>query len=217
MIENLEKKLNGEIPIKRFELVELIASQGTNEENIQNECYPLENLDTSFIEDFSNLFIDSLYSGDLSKWNISSGQNFNKMFMDTNNLNFELTNWIKQIKNNKNNFEEISFDYMLADSSISEKYNDGYQAGYFKSDRFWFQNNFDNILKIDLELNINKLKQDIENNQNEFDKFIKNNKIEFNSKEYKSIESKLNETQKPFIDKLIELENQKIDIILEKN
>ena len=72
-IDNIQEKLNGELPIDRLELLYLINSWGRTSsfyinENIQileckaKECYNLSKLDTSEITDMSQLFYYSEFN-----------------------------------------------------------------------------------------------------------------------------------------------------------
>lgn len=95
MIENLEEKLAGNIPVNRKELIDLISSWGRtlnmdlSYENIiievskPKECYQLENLDVSQIEDFYVAFLCSLYNGNKLNWNTSKAKNMERMFEES--------------------------------------------------------------------------------------------------------------------------------------
>ena len=67
IMDNLQEKLNGELPINRLELLYLVNSWGRNQEFCTNEniiipkckskeCYDLSNLDTSKITNISIYF-----------------------------------------------------------------------------------------------------------------------------------------------------------------
>ncbi len=104
MIQNIIKKLSGELPVTREDLIELINSWGrldsqeTNDE-IQinkcepNQCYPLENLDVSKLEDLSSLFRYSMFNGDLSNWDVSNCKNMEIMFARSRFNNDSLQHW----------------------------------------------------------------------------------------------------------------------------
>ena len=100
MVENLNLKLSGELPVTKDELIELVSSWGRIEEfNIESEtindysyfvekcepkeCYPLENLNVSQIIDFNMIFACSQYNGDLSKWDVSNSITFEMMFINS--------------------------------------------------------------------------------------------------------------------------------------
>ncbi len=106
-IYNLEKKLNGEIPVTRLELIHLVNSWGrdflfmTEKSNElifinkikQNEKYNLSKLNTSEIIDMSYLFMYSRFNGDISRWDVSNVTNMENMFRDAYNFNSNIENW----------------------------------------------------------------------------------------------------------------------------
>ena len=109
-IYNLEKKLNGEIPVNKLELIKLINSWGKNnsgsiliKDNENNEvnfnvsepkeCYDLSRLDTSKITNMKKLFIYSNFSGDISKWDVSNVTNMEWMFLKAEKFNSDISNW----------------------------------------------------------------------------------------------------------------------------
>lgn len=123
MIIDIEKKLNGTIPVTREELFKLVNSWGRKDsfstnDNInikkskQLECYPLENLDVSQIENLSYIFRDSLYNGDLSKWDVSNCKTMDRMFSYSEFNNDSICNW------NISNL--IRTDYMFANSIFNQ-------------------------------------------------------------------------------------------------
>ncbi len=118
-IEDLEAKLNGELPINRLELLYLVNSWGRTdffyteylEENLRIEeckakkCYNLSRLDTSKITNMDNLFKYSLFTdihstngiglhdGDISNWDVSNVTSMYGMFFYAENFNQALNNW----------------------------------------------------------------------------------------------------------------------------
>ena len=115
-IDNLEEKLNGEIPIDRLELLYLINSHGrisffSTNENIKinqceaKECYDLSKLDTSEITDMNSLFKYSmfndihstngigLHNGDISNWDVSNVIDVSAMFANAYKFNQSLNDW----------------------------------------------------------------------------------------------------------------------------
>lgn len=104
MIINLELKLSGQESIEKEDLIEVISSWGrkesfTTNDSIKikkcesNECYPLENLDISQIDDLSEVFSYSIYNGDLSKWNTTNAQYMDAMFYNSEFNNDSLRDW----------------------------------------------------------------------------------------------------------------------------
>lgn len=74
-MENLDKKLSGELPVSRKELNTLIDSWGLlvfGEKKDIGEQYDLSQLDVGNISDFNRLFLNSLFNGDISKWDTSN-------------------------------------------------------------------------------------------------------------------------------------------------
>ena len=116
-IDNLEDKLSGKLPVNRDELIALINTHGRTSSYlyIKSEKYnkdmriqnneleltylPLENLDVSQIKNFNEVFMNSLYNGDLSKWDFSNAQSFKGMFAYSKFNNNSLKNFnFKNIK-----------------------------------------------------------------------------------------------------------------------
>ena len=106
-IDNLEAKLNGELPVDRLELLYLVNSWGRidffytqylDEDVIieqckAKECYDLSKLDTSEITDMSNLFKWSKFNGDISNWDVSNVTSMNGMFAYATSFNQALNGW----------------------------------------------------------------------------------------------------------------------------
>lgn len=148
MIENLESKLLGNIPVTREELIELISSWGRtdtffiNDNQLiklikPNECYPLENLDVSQIEDLSSVFRNTSYNGDLSKWNVSSCENMNFMFAYSYFNNCSLKDWdLSNCKDLNRTFSYSNFNGDLSNWDVSNCKN--MEGMFFASD---FNNN----------------------------------------------------------------------------
>ena len=114
---NIEKKLNGEIPVTRLELIELINSWGridffytqyldedvkieqckaTQSEQallVRKECYDLSKLDVSKITNMERLFMFSNFNGDISNWNTSNVTDMNEMFYYAKNFNGDISKW----------------------------------------------------------------------------------------------------------------------------
>lgn len=73
-MEDLNKKLAGEIKVTRLELIYLISSWGRSEDFTTDdgiyiekcepkECYALDKLDVTEVESYKNVFANSLYNG----------------------------------------------------------------------------------------------------------------------------------------------------------
>ena len=119
-IDKLRKKLEGNIPITKEELIVLINSwgrenllyiNGTNEETIQiklqnpKECYDLSQLDTSQITNMDNIFSYSKFNGDISSWNTSNVTSMILTFKKASYFNSDIGNWdVSNIKNMRGMF-----------------------------------------------------------------------------------------------------------------
>ena len=93
--------------------------------------YDLEGIDISKWdvsrgENFSAMFASSKnFNCDISGWNVSSGENFNLMFSDCTKFNQDLSGW--NVSSGK------SFDYMFSNCSNLEYYDDiklAWEANY---------------------------------------------------------------------------------------
>ena len=121
VIDNLENKLEGKLPVTREELLVLVNSWGRLEgfnikdsnnqtlkieeceatqteqtEFVRKECYDLSKLDTSEITDMLSIFRHSNFNGDISNWNTSNVTNMERMFYNAYSfnqpLNFDTSN-----------------------------------------------------------------------------------------------------------------------------
>ena len=100
-IYDLEKKINGEIPVTRLELLVLVSSWGrtsifyTNikddkvliKEKNKGKSFDLSKLDTSEITDMSSIFRHSNFNGDISNWNTSNVTDMSYMFCGAEKFN----------------------------------------------------------------------------------------------------------------------------------
>ena len=135
-IDNLEAKLNGELPVNRAELLFLASLHGrnkdvfieVNEESLFNNNVKQDNdkliilklpkqekegiphnlykLDVSEIKDLSNVFSYTNISNNLNGWNTSNVTNFDYVFYEANNINVKNLNW----KINETASKEFAFD-----------------------------------------------------------------------------------------------------------
>ncbi len=132
MITNLNLKLNGKLPVDIEELFELVSSWGrkdgftTISQKIRvskcepNACYNLSNLDVSQITNISYLFYESLYNGDLSKWNVSNCKDMNCMFVRSSFNNDSLKDWdVSNVENMPYMFYKSKFNGDLSNWNIS--------------------------------------------------------------------------------------------------
>ena len=126
-IDNIQEKLNGELPIDRLELIYLVNSWGrvsTNDYEINGnkieikkydpkECYDLSKLDVSQVTDMSYIFKCSMFDGDISNWDVSSVTSMNNMFWRAINFNSPIDLW--------NTSNVTSMDKMFYDASSFNK------------------------------------------------------------------------------------------------
>ena len=139
MIKDLELKLSGLEPVTREELIELITSHGRksyiclkdsfgNDLEIKKcdkeECYPLENLDVSEIEDMTDIFYFSYYNGDLSKWDVSNCKDMYAMFKNSDFNNDSLNNWdVSKVETMEYAFSRTKFNGDLSNWNVSNCQN----------------------------------------------------------------------------------------------
>ncbi len=176
MIIDLELKLNGNIPVSRKDLFELVNSWGRkNDSSFESsivlkqcnpsDCYDLSNLDISQIDNLSYIFSESLYNGDLSKWDVSNVLNLKWCFNASNFNNDSLKNWnTSNCKNFECTFYLSKFNGNLNGWNLSEAYT---IEGIFEESNFnnnsiinWNVSNVENMSYI---FNKTKFNQDISN------------------------------------------------------
>ena len=194
-IENLEAKLNGEIPITREELLVLVNSwgrklgfatkdsqnkdiyigscettQSEQTEFVRKECYKLSKLNVTKITNMVDVFIYSLFEGDISEWNTSNVTNMDYMFYQATNFNSNIGNWdvsnvtkIEFMFNNAEKFNQnisswkldnIKSSYSMFDNAKAflDKYNNGKPlSSYTDKIKEWFVLNRDRINMIALK------------------------------------------------------------------
>ena len=120
-IQNLGEKLRGELPINREELIHLVSSWGRKDtfssldqviyKTRSSNKYDLENLDVSQIEDFSFIFTNSNFNGDISKWNMSNAINLESMFYSSDFNNDSICNWkFGKVEDMRNMFKSTHFN-----------------------------------------------------------------------------------------------------------
>ena len=184
-IEDLEAKLNGEIPITREELLVLVNSWGRKlgftTKDSQNkdiyigscekkECYKLSKLNVTKITNMVDVFIYSLFEGDISEWNTSNVTNMDYMFYQATNFNSNIGNWdVSNVtkmdymfnnaeKFNQNisswNLDNIKSSYSMFDNAKAflDKYNNGKPlSSYTDKIKEWFVLNRDRMNMIALK------------------------------------------------------------------
>ncbi len=135
-IDNLEAKLNGELPVNRAELLFLASLHGRNKDvfievnketlfnnnakenndNLiilklpkqerENIPHNLYKLDVSEIKDLSNVFSYTNINNNLNAWDTSNVTNFDYVFYEANNINVKNLIW----KINEKASKEFAFD-----------------------------------------------------------------------------------------------------------
>ena len=112
-------------PINKKELKDVI------QEHYDNGIYNLNDIDVSLITDFSSLFTSDRKTGhkdfDISKWDVSNGEDFSYMFFNCETFNSDLSKWdVSSGENFKNMFyrcKKFNCDLSKWDVSIGKDFN----------------------------------------------------------------------------------------------
>lgn len=161
VIQDLDKKLSGEIPVTREELITLVSSWGRKESFITNDkiqifksepnkCYDLSNLDVSQIDDFDNIFESSYYNGDLSNWKTSNVESMSGTFKNSNFNNDSLKDWdVSNISNYMHCFLKSEFNGNLSNWKMNKANNlyEMFAYSEFNNDSLnnWYMKNVKDI------------------------------------------------------------------------
>ena len=166
-IYNLEKKLNGQIPITREELFYLVNSWGRNSAFLINgnqkekitikkcasdKCYDLSKLDTSEIIDMNYLFAYSEFNGDISNWDVSNVTSMAYMFYESYNFNGNISNWnVSGVTNmHRMFFSSRLFNKDISNWDVSNVTDMSYMFAFTKSFEQNIGNwNFENIKNLE--------------------------------------------------------------------
>ena len=216
---NIEKKLNGEIPVTRLELIELINSWGRNKSfqtSISNynqieikvceplECYNLSKLDVSKITNMERLFMFSNFNGDISNWKTSNVTDMNEMFYYAKSFNGDISKWdVSKITNMNLMFSNTEeFNQPLNNWDVSNVINMFYIFGETKkfnqdisnwnlNDMVYFEDAF---YKAEAFLNKYNNGEILPNNSNEIKVWFNKNRermnmIDFKEKHGKEVDS----------------------------
>lgn len=93
-IDNLEKKILGELPVTESDLRKLVETWGFlvfgEKQDIGEIKYDLSKLDVSNVSDFNRLFQNSLFNGDISKWDTSNVTDMDGMFYGASEFNSDI-------------------------------------------------------------------------------------------------------------------------------
>lgn len=177
MIEHLNLKLNGKLPVTREELFTLINSWGRNDTYLdgvhfdvmyKKECYDLSKLDVSQIDNFRFLFRDSKFNGDISNWDVSNVTNMYLLFSGSN-FNGNISNWnISKVTNmceifsysqfngdisNWNVINVLDMTHMFSFSSFNGdisnwQFNQNIRLNYFIFNNPSFESKYNNYEKL---------------------------------------------------------------------
>ena len=165
-IDNLEDKLNREIPVTREELLVLVSSWGrrysfctkdSNNEEIyiwkgseSKNPYNLSKLDVSQITNMEDIFSYSGFNSDISNWDTSKVTDVEFIFNNALLFNQNISNWnLDKIENCDNMFEEAE--------AFLDKYNSGKPLPADSEDiKKWLIKNRDRMNAIDTKNNYGK-------------------------------------------------------------
>ena len=200
-IDNLQDKLEGKIPVTYEDLLVLISSHGLYnklsikidnktiniESQYPSECYNLSKLDTSNITDMNHLFMNSMFNGDISNWNMSNVTNMDGMFYKSK-FNNNISKWDVSNVTSMNNmfYGATKFNSDISKWDVS-KVTD--MDVMFDNAKSFNQNisswNFDNIINCDYMFNNAKAFLDKYNSGEPLPKYTEDIKTWVNINRYK--------------------------------
>ena len=149
-------------PKTKHELLQDIVRIMRNNGSEGNWC-DLNEIDTSLIEDMSNVFAFSAFHGNISRWNVSNVKNMSGMFSHAD-FNGDISKWdVSNVKDMSSMFRNSKFNQPIGDWDISsvENMSRMFYESKFKQDiSKW---DMSNVKSMDEMFRYSKFNKDISN------------------------------------------------------